>query len=538
MFNRIMVENIQNYSDKMKQSVTQQPLYSQNQQIKGNNDNYGDGIRNDDECDDNDNDNNNINNSNLKFTNIFDVYKNMNKKNDENQQKIINISKIEKQIACKDIQNNENVQNGLENYNDSDDDDNDNDNDDDYDEQDGEEFLIQSKIQSRINRPEEERKMLEEVDKCQEILKKQISESQNNSQLREQQKKVCCRTYFVQGENLPLENEIIEYKNFQWPLQDDVYVIDKLQKLICGMLNSKGGTVLIGVHDNSFNVLGLNLSANQQEDYKLFIQNQVLDNDQMGIFDPKISIIDTQIRIQFIPVMNQQKQWLLGKWILKLQIKPNQSQLVYTLHNQKQQDALKCFVRLDGLNRKLSGIQLKQFMYDKSNQFHSKSFQNIHECFTEPYYYGVLGCTFYEQLQENQKINSFQNHKNMRNNNQQQVAYYYNKNKNNKRQQLKENYFVNPNESKKQQQNNKQNKNSNNDLQKTNNLQIMKNKNINQQSQKQNKVSQNIKDLQSKQKIIQTQENNTSENNQQIEGSKNKIQKAKKKDRLYSDLWQ
>lgn len=37
------------------------------------------------------------------------------------------------------------------------------------------------------------------------------------------------------------------------------------------MLNSKGGTVLIGVHDCSFTVLGLNLSVNEQDDYKVFI---------------------------------------------------------------------------------------------------------------------------------------------------------------------------------------------------------------------------------------------------------------------------
>lgn len=35
------------------------------------------------------------------------------------------------------------------------------------------------------------------------------------------------------------------------------------------MLNSNGGTILIGIEDNSFRVVGLNLSINEQDDYKL-----------------------------------------------------------------------------------------------------------------------------------------------------------------------------------------------------------------------------------------------------------------------------
>ncbi|KRW99642.1 hypothetical protein PPERSA_03443 [Pseudocohnilembus persalinus] len=237
------------------------------------------------------------------------------------------------------------------------------------------EYIMQSRILSRRNRPEDERKILEKFDKYYDPLEKLNSESEDNSQLREKQKKVCCRTYFVKGENLPLENEVIEYKNYQWPIENSSFIIDKLQKLICGMLNSKGGTILIGVHDNSFKVLGLNLTIKQQEDYELFIINKVLNNQSVGIFDPKITIDDDEISLRFIPVMNEQKQW----------------------HEPS------CFIRLDGLNRQQNGLNLMQFIYDKSKRYYTDNFEEIHECFNEPDRQGVIHCTKVEKVQQKEK---------------------------------------------------------------------------------------------------------------------------------------
>jgi predicted HTH transcriptional regulator len=68
-----------------------------------------------------------------------------------------------------------------------------------------------------------------------------------------------CRTYFEEGERVPLESMFIEFKNYYLPLKESKQKWIIL-KTITGFLNSKGGTIYIGVEDKKGEVMGLELS--------------------------------------------------------------------------------------------------------------------------------------------------------------------------------------------------------------------------------------------------------------------------------------
>ena len=57
-----------------------------------------------------------------------------------------------------------------------------------------------------------------------------------------------CKRYFVLDEILPLESMTIEFKNYSFPIRES-YLKHVLLKTIVAFLNSKGGTILIGVDD-------------------------------------------------------------------------------------------------------------------------------------------------------------------------------------------------------------------------------------------------------------------------------------------------
>jgi predicted HTH transcriptional regulator len=67
-----------------------------------------------------------------------------------------------------------------------------------------------------------------------------------------------CKNYFEEKEKLPLESISIEFKNYTLPLRDSKpkWII---LKTITGFLNSKGGTIFIGVEDSQCEVWGISM---------------------------------------------------------------------------------------------------------------------------------------------------------------------------------------------------------------------------------------------------------------------------------------
>jgi predicted HTH transcriptional regulator len=67
-----------------------------------------------------------------------------------------------------------------------------------------------------------------------------------------------CKRYFLRGEKLPLENMVVEFKNYSFPIKGSFLKLTLL-KTIVGFMNSKGGTLYMGVDDASGNVEGVTL---------------------------------------------------------------------------------------------------------------------------------------------------------------------------------------------------------------------------------------------------------------------------------------
>ncbi|KRW99640.1 hypothetical protein PPERSA_03441 [Pseudocohnilembus persalinus] len=407
MYNFQIFEQI--FSDDLEEQelVTKQELFQNNYPQQNQNGNHiiesDDSYNEQDNKLDNDEDNDDCDNYQdnnydadddfgLTQSTIFQNYKSKVLDNDsKTKSRVINVVELEKMKQQEKEQNQQKFQ--EDQYQ----------NEDDTDEDEQYKFLMQSQILSRRKRPEEERKLLEEVDRYQEPLGKQISEPYTQSQIEQKSKKDCCRSYFIQGEKLNKKDQSIEYKNYSYTdLNNNIY--KQLKQIVCGMLNSNGGTILIGVEENSNRVVGLNLSINEQDDYKLQILNCVVINQ----FNPQIGISDNQIRIKFIPVKTKQNKWINGQWIVKIQINPNLSYQMYTLQYD-QQDKFQSYIRINGQTKLVKGIELKQYLYNKCKQYYDNNSSETHKCLGEPDKQGVRKCTYYKAKTNNNKIYQYSN---------------------------------------------------------------------------------------------------------------------------------
>jgi predicted HTH transcriptional regulator len=63
---------------------------------------------------------------------------------------------------------------------------------------------------------------------------------------------------------------MIEYKNFPVPLVENKHKWTLL-KTIVSFLNTKGGTILIGVEDSNCKVIGKQLPSKARDEFKLYL---------------------------------------------------------------------------------------------------------------------------------------------------------------------------------------------------------------------------------------------------------------------------
>ena len=82
-----------------------------------------------------------------------------------------------------------------------------------------------------------------------------------------------CVTSFKESERLTMEDLMIEYKNYNIPLEDKGK--RTLLKTIVSFLNSKGGTIFVGVEDNKGEVRGVELTPQSQAAFRECIEDMV-----------------------------------------------------------------------------------------------------------------------------------------------------------------------------------------------------------------------------------------------------------------------
>jgi hypothetical protein len=65
-----------------------------------------------------------------------------------------------------------------------------------------------------------------------------------------------CRTYFVEGEILHLENLYVEFKNYVDILNITYHCQQIILRALIAFLNTKGGIIYMGVEDQNCSVVG------------------------------------------------------------------------------------------------------------------------------------------------------------------------------------------------------------------------------------------------------------------------------------------
>ena len=80
-----------------------------------------------------------------------------------------------------------------------------------------------------------------------------------------------CQLRFQEGQKVTDENLTIEYKNYEVPLKEDKAKRTML-KTIVSFLNSRGGTIYIGINDSSGAVEGQVLDRKQSDNFRLWLK--------------------------------------------------------------------------------------------------------------------------------------------------------------------------------------------------------------------------------------------------------------------------
>ncbi len=79
---------------------------------------------------------------------------------------------------------------------------------------------------------------------------------------------VGCRTSFFEAESLPLDSAATEYRDFDIPIKNDSSRWILLKDIV-SFLNSRGGTIYIGVEQNKGSVKGIFMDWKQRDNFKL-----------------------------------------------------------------------------------------------------------------------------------------------------------------------------------------------------------------------------------------------------------------------------
>lgn len=80
-----------------------------------------------------------------------------------------------------------------------------------------------------------------------------------------------CRTSFQDGEELSQENNEVEFRMESVPFKEDS-VKWSIVKAIISFLNSKGGTIYVGIESKKGKVQGLFLEHKERDSFKLTLK--------------------------------------------------------------------------------------------------------------------------------------------------------------------------------------------------------------------------------------------------------------------------
>ncbi|EGR30959.1 hypothetical protein IMG5_120220 [Ichthyophthirius multifiliis] len=124
------------------------------------------------------------------------------------------------------------------------------------------------------------------------------------------------------------EDRQVEFKNYRYPFSKECKHI--ILKTIVSMLNTQGGTILIGVRDQDLSVVGINLNSKQKDEIILQIVQM------MDVIYPQVN---EEVNIEFIPIKFKWGKWASKTWVCRISVSQGQLDRFYIIDDGKSMEA-------------------------------------------------------------------------------------------------------------------------------------------------------------------------------------------------------
>lgn len=167
------------------------------------------------------------------------------------------------------------------------------------------------------------------------------------------------RKYFILNERVNQGEDLeIEFKHYKFFEKNNVALkeeqIATITRLICGLLNNKGGRIYFGINDDKY-VKGNNLSYKQRDELRLGLINLT------SSFYPECK--SSKISVHFIPIKDSNRKFLNDRYVTKVIVKQGDTDKLYSI-SQKEYISFK---RLQGMDAQLKSEVIADEIYKRKN---------------------------------------------------------------------------------------------------------------------------------------------------------------------------
>ncbi|KAL4512147.1 hypothetical protein ABPG72_005149 [Tetrahymena utriculariae] len=198
------------------------------------------------------------------------------------------------------------------------------------------------------------------------------------------QEPITQRTYFVKEEHLiQAEDRQVEFKHYRYPFSKECKAI--ILKTIVSMLNTHGGTIMIGVRDQDLSVVGINIDQKQKDEIILQV-NQMLQN--------VIPAVNEEIQIDYIPVKFKWGKWASKTWICRISISQGQLDRFYYIED----SSVHSYVRYQAMCKTVKLKDIINFTYERAKFPREKQTKIV---YSKPDPDGVKNCNMEQDAIDN-----------------------------------------------------------------------------------------------------------------------------------------
>ena len=167
------------------------------------------------------------------------------------------------------------------------------------------------------------------------------------------------RKYFILNERVSQGEDLeIEFKHYKFFEKNNIAFKEEhtatITRLICGLLNNKGGRIYFGINDDKY-VIGNYLSYKQRDDLRLGLINLT------SSFYPECK--SSKVSVHFIPIKNSNRKFLNDRYVTKMIVKQGDTDKLYSI-SQKEYISFK---RLQGMVIQLRSEVIADEIYKRKN---------------------------------------------------------------------------------------------------------------------------------------------------------------------------